>query len=138
MNSSRITSFSLTAIAVAIFSCAAAYWLLFSAAIGQEENNWQIHLAILRLEVNRVDAVPIEGVGEASLQENRTRLLIANKPNKLERYLAQLGWQPSDRLGATTVFKKDKPQAQTLNASCGLYSRFYAICDLSQPIAKQP
>lgn len=121
----------ITAFIIAALSGAAAYGLLFSAALSQGEDNRQAHLAILKLEIGRADAVVLGG--------DRNRLLIANKPYNLERYLAREGWQLSDRYGALMIFERNKPQAQTLKASCGMYSRFYSICDISEPRkAKQP
>lgn len=68
---SRPSESTLTAIAVAGLPCAAAYRLLFGAALRQGEDNWQVHAAILRLGFHRLEAIPLAG----------DRLLIANKPN---------------------------------------------------------
>ena len=125
MTSSRKTGFVLTAITVAALSCTAAYWLLFGAALSQGEDNRQVHLAILKLEMSRADAVLLGG--------DRPRLLTANNPRSLDRYLAEDEWQQSDRYGAAIIFERNKPQ-ETLTAICGLYSRFYLICDLSDPL----
>lgn len=101
----------------------AVYLYFFQAALTQDENHIQNHLAILRLEMSRKDAVEISG-DPAHLMTKSFGSAIA--------YLESKGWQQTNRFGATLTFEKRNPQ-EHLSASCGLYSRLYMTCDVSEP-----
>lgn len=98
----------------------AGYLIVFNAALKENRNHAQMLGAILQLERTGHSAV---------VTAHDPKVLLTKTFDDLETYLLDRGWQEVDQLGGT-VFYRRMTKAQ-LSASCGMYSRFYMVCDLS-------
>jgi hypothetical protein len=78
----------------------------------------------------------LSGAKITTVRSNPKQLLVRIKSlgpfrsnDVLESYLAQRGWTPSDRMGATYYFKQGKA---TLKVSLRPFTSFYRVCDLDK------
>lgn len=72
------------------------------------------------MELTRANVTPINS--------NKKRLLVKTF-SSLKTYLEKQDWIWMDQGGAVVSYRKEN---QNLYANCGMYSRNYMICDLSQ------
>jgi hypothetical protein len=93
---------------------------LFGTALRQEKDTPDILRVVLSMELTRVNV--------AEVNSNQKRLLVKTF-SSLKTHLEKQGWIWTDQAGAIVSYRKGN---QNLHASCGMYSRNYMICDLSQ------
>lgn len=114
-----------TAIALLILSSAGAilgglaFFIYFGAALSQERDTSDVLKAAIEMEWHRSTS--------ALVNSNPNRLLIRAGSPGLDTHLGKQGWIQTDRFGALIVYRKG---IQTLDASCGMFSRRYLICNL--------
>ena len=104
--------------------CGFGFLTTFQSALTQESDPLVILGTILRLELSRADALAING--------DEHRLLVRNNA-ALKHYLESQGWTWVDQMGALTTYRQN---SQFIHANCGMYSRFYMICDLENSASK--
>ena len=104
-------------LAILLTSGAIFFYLYFRAALSQEPDTPDVVKAALEMEWTHTNSNPINS--------NPNRLLIRAGSSGLETHLE--GWTQVDRLGALHVYRRG---TQRLNASCGMFSRRYLICNL--------
>ncbi|MBE9014544.1 hypothetical protein IQ250_30595 [Pseudanabaenaceae cyanobacterium LEGE 13415] len=112
-----------TAIALLALLCATGglgFFLYFGAALSQERDTPEILKSALQMELGGRNVVLVNG--------NRDRLLVRSF-DSLRTHLEQQGWTWEDQFGAVTFYRKDN---QRVLANCGMYSRRYMLCDLTQ------
>jgi hypothetical protein len=93
---------------------------LFGTALRQEKDTPDILRAVLSMELTRANVTPVNS--------NQKRLLVKTF-SSLTTHLGKQGWIWIDQAGAVVSYRKGN---QNLYANCGMYSRNYMICDLSQ------
>jgi hypothetical protein len=92
----------------------------FGSALRQEKDTPDVLKAAFHIELTRTDA--------ATINSNPKRLLVRTF-DALKVYMEQQGWTWTDQLGGMVIYQKG---SQRLYSGCGMYSRSYMICDLSQ------
>jgi len=97
-----------------------AFFIYFGAALSQERDTPEIFKSALQMEFGGKDIALVNG--------NRDRLLVRSF-DSLKTHLEQQGWTWQNQFGAGVFYQKGN---QRLAASCGMYSRRYMICDLTQ------
>jgi hypothetical protein len=119
----------------------ASYFVIFNSARQEDRDHTQLLLAILKLEVTNEAAIAIAPPEmnrvTADTPETRTfetdklpQVLLTHSYGDLEKFLSQQSWQLIEQLGALVKYQ-NPATGEKLNASCGMYSRFYMVCDLS-------
>lgn len=98
----------------------AGYLIVFNAALQEDRNHVQMLGAILRLERTRRSAIIIA---------HNPKALLTKTFDDVEAYLLDQGWQKTDQFGGTVFYRRGV--GKQLSASCGMYSRLYMVCDLS-------
>jgi hypothetical protein len=97
-----------------------SFFFLFGSALRQEKDTPDILGSILSMELTRATVMPVNS--------NQKRLLVKSF-SSLKTHLEEKGWTEIDQMGAFVRYRKS---SQSLNASCGMYSRNYMICDLNK------
>jgi hypothetical protein len=92
----------------------------FGTALFQEPDTPAVIQAALQMELERAGVRTVSG---------NPRRLVVRTFGSLDRYLVKQGWTRIDQAGAAVFYEKDK---QRLDATCGMFSRNYMICDLNQ------
>ncbi len=92
----------------------------FGSALRQEKDTPDVLKAAFHIELTRTDV--------ATINSNPKRLLVRTF-DALKVYMEQQGWTWTDQLGGMVIYHKG---SQRLYSGCGMYSRSYMICDLSQ------
>jgi hypothetical protein len=92
----------------------------FGSALRQEKDTPDILKAAFHIELTRTDVTTVNS--------NPKRLLVRTF-DALKVYMEQQGWTWTDQAGSLVTYHKG---SQRLDLDCGMYSRNYMICDLSQ------
>jgi hypothetical protein len=96
-------------------------YLAFGAALNQEKDTANVFRAIAQSHLSGHSAVAIQPRGDRWLVRD-----IAG----LSQVLEQRGFVYRDRAGALIMYHSE---TQRLNVSCGMFSRFYMICEAEKP-----
>jgi hypothetical protein len=96
-------------------------YLAFGAALNQEKDTAHVFRAIAQSHLS--------GHAAVAIQPGNDRWLVRNV-NGLNRVLKQRGFVYRDRAGALIMYQSE---TQRLNVSCGMFSRFYMICEAEKP-----
>jgi hypothetical protein len=97
-------------------------YLAFGAALNQEKDKASVFRAIAQSHLSGNSAVAI--------QRGRDRWLVRDMAG-LNQVLQERGFVYRDRAGAMIMYQSDR---QRLNVSCGMFSRFYMICEAEKPV----
>jgi hypothetical protein len=100
---------------------AGGLYLVFGAALNQEKDTANVFRAIAQSHLSGNSAVAI--------QPGSDRWLVRDIAG-VNRVLQERGFAYHDRAGALIMYRSEN---QHLNVSCGMFSRFYMICEVEKP-----
>ncbi len=98
-----------------------SFFLAFGAALNQEADTPAVLRAIVQSQLSRNPVV--------SIQTGRDRWIV-REMTELNQLMQQRGFDERDRAGAVIQYQSN---TQRLDVSCGMFSRFYLICEAGQP-----
>jgi hypothetical protein len=110
-----------TGVALLLGAGAGSFFLVFGAALNQEKDT----VSVLRA----IGQSHLTGNTVVAIQPGQNRWIVRDMAG-LNQVLQQQGWNYRDRAGAMIFYQKNQAR---LDVSCGMFSRFYLICEAGTP-----